>query len=508
MRRISLRLPLAAFVAVLVNCATTGGDKAVLSVELYDMRTSAPTAPMRPLLEAPRLAEPAWTIGAARGAGGLEVPVVSDNRPARTEPQPLAMRLPPLPRPEISPQKAVPLEIADTSTRRGGVAAAVPRLAIPEAPVLPTSKAKPAAATSTPWAVAPLGAVAPASAPQKAAQVSSKDTAVPTSAAATVMQAPAAETSSRVREIYARQGDELQVGLEGQGFLFLGFGNQPGQSDGISFKGKETRDKKSYFTFKALKFGTYDLGFLQQDNTTGKSIRETVRVHVVPESEFTAAVEGGQAPTVIGQGLSPVALGTASVGDYQYAEKLSSLGAREAALTEFLKGYAEGNGYLNDRIAALYLAGGDLDAAEKYYAKNLTLSGSSAESGILGMVRIALAREDARGLLSYLKPFLAIEDLAIEEQLIQAARLELRTGGTGVGLELLAEYAKRYPEGKWRDEAGWLTGQLYETNSPLRDIAKARESYRDLLRAFPESAFANMARERVRYINEHFFIIR
>jgi len=485
MRRMSLRLPLAAFVAVLVSCATTGGDRAVLSVELYDMRGHEPTVPARPLLEAPRLAEPAWTIGAAPGAGGSEEPVVSEAPPARATPQPLPMRLPPLPRPETSPLKAVPLEIADTTTRRGGFAAAVPRLAIPEAPLLPTSKAKPAAATS------PAGAVAFAAAQQMLAQVSTT--------------APAAEASSRVREIYARQGDELQVGLEGQGFLFLGFGNQPGQSDGMSFKGKETRDKKSYFSFKALRFGTYDLGFLQQDNAAGKSIRETVRVHVVPESEFTAAVEGGLAPSSAAAAGGP---GTAAGGDFQYAERLASLGAREAALTEFLKGYTEGNGYLNNRIASLYFAGGDLDAAEKYYEKNLTLSGSSAESGVLGMVRITLAREDARGLLSYLKPFLAIKELSIEEQLIQAARLELRAGGTGVGLEFLAEYAKRHPEGKWRDEVSWLTGQLYEANSPLRDIARARESYSELLRAFPESAFANMARERVRYINEHFFIIR
>jgi hypothetical protein len=485
MRRMSLRLPLAAFVAVLTSCATTVGEKAVLSVELYDMRTYEPTAPARQLPEAPRLVEPTWTIGAAQGAGGLEVPVVSDAPPARTMPQPLPMQLPPVPRPETFPQKAVPLEIADTTTRRGGLVAAAPRLAIPEAPVLPASKAKPTGA------VAPTGAAAPAAAPQKLAPVSTTT--------------PAAESSSRVREIFARQGDELQVGLEGQGFLFLGFGNQPGQSDGMSFKGKETRDKKSYFSFKALKYGTYDLGFLQQDNATGKSIRETVRVHVVPESEFTAAVEGGLAPS---SAAAAGVQGTAAGGDYQYAERLASLGAREAALAEFLKGYAEGNGYLNDRIAFLYLTGGDLDAAEKYYQKNLTLSGSSAETGVLGMVRIALAREDARGLLSYLKPFLAIEELSIEEQLIQAARLELRTGGTGVGLEFLAEYAKRYPEGKWRDEASWLTGQLHEANSPMRDIAKARESYSELLRAFPESAFANLARERVRYINEHFFIIR
>ena len=478
MRRMSLLVPVAALAAALSGCATAGPEKPALSVELFDMRTHAASAPARPFLEAPRIADAAETTG-PQSAGLSEMPVVSEVLPEQAVRPPLPMRLPPLPRLETFAQSAAPVEVADTTARRVSSMVSMPRLPVPEAPAQSAVKPKPAAASTA---------------------------SASTAAGSTV--AAAAETSARMREIYARQGDELQVGLEGQGFLFLGFGNQPGQSDGMSFKGKETRDRKSYFTFKALKFGTYDLVFLQQDNATGKSVRENVRVHVVPEAEFTAAVEGGQAPVAMGQGISPVALGAAAVGDYPYAEKLASLGAREAALAEFLKGYTEGNGYLNERIAALYFTGGDLDAAEKYYAKNLPLAGRPAESGVLGMVRVALARDDARGFLAYLKPFLAIQELSIEEQLIQAAQLELGTGGAGVGLELLAEYAKRYPQGSWRDEADWLRGQLYEANSSFRDIARARASYSDLLQAFPESAFANMARERVRYIDEHFFIIR
>ena len=54
----------------------------------------------------------------------------------------------------------------------------------------------------------------------------------------------------------------------------------------------------------------------------------------------------------------------------------------------------------------------------------------------------------------------------------------------------------------------WLSGQLYEAESPLRDIAKARDVYRNLLAAWPESGFADRARGRVRYIEEHFFTVR
>jgi TolA-binding protein len=77
-----------------------------------------------------------------------------------------------------------------------------------------------------------------------------------------------------------------------------------------------------------------------------------------------------------------------------------------------------------------------------------------------------------------------------------------------VGLELLSEYVKRYPDGRFRDEADWIAGQLYEAESPMRDIVRARDIYRGLLRAYPESSFAERARERVRYIEEHFITVR
>ena len=70
------------------------------------------------------------------------------------------------------------------------------------------------------------------------------------------------DSYGRLREIYARQGDELQVGLDGLGFLFLGFPDRSPLADGMSFKGKEIRSGKTWFTFQALKLGTYDLDFL------------------------------------------------------------------------------------------------------------------------------------------------------------------------------------------------------------------------------------------------------
>lgn len=269
----------------------------------------------------------------------------------------------------------------------------------------------------------------------------------------------------------------------------------------MSFKGKENRNNKTWFTFKALKLGTYDLDFLLQENTTGKSSKETVRVHVVTDQDFASAVhqqpEQGQAGP-----------GTGETGDPAFAARLSSLGEYEAAIGELLKGYKDGKPALNDQIASLYMRTRDWDAAGKYYSKNLLPQTTFTPSAVTGLVRIAIAQKDQLALMSYLKQFLAVTDPAAEETLIQAARMEWERSETGVGLDLAGEYASRYPDGKWRDEADFLLAQLLEKDSAFRDIGRARDLYSSMLRRFPESAFADTARERLRYIERHFYQVR
>ncbi len=269
----------------------------------------------------------------------------------------------------------------------------------------------------------------------------------------------------------------------------------------MSFKAKETRGNKTWFTFKALKIGTYDLDFLQQDNSTGKSSKETVRVHVVSDQDFNAAV--GQQP-----GLDSAGSGTVETGDPAFAERLTSLGSYEAAIAELLKGYKDGNPALNDQIASLYMRLGSYDVAGKYYGKNLSAQNPYSQNAVLGMVRIAVAQKDQVGLMGSLKQFLAINDPAVEEPLIQAARLEKSLGETGVGLDLASEYIKRFPNGTWNDEAEFLMAQLLEADSQFRDIARARTLYRDILSTYPESPFADTARQRLLYIESHFYQIR
>ncbi len=307
-------------------------------------------------------------------------------------------------------------------------------------------------------------------------------------------------TTPRMREIYARISDEVEIGLEGEGYVFLGFPDKI-QANGMSFKSKQARDGKTYFKFKAFALGNFDLAFQRQDNASGKITKEEVRIHVVSDADFAAAVDR-QA------GIPARDTAQAETPDLAYADSLVLLGKYDAAILEYMKGYRESDSSINDRVASVYLRTGDAEAAEKYYKRNLSPGGAYYERAVLGLVRSTLARRDAAAFLSYLKPFLSIKELDIEDPLVQAAVFQKERGDIGVGLALMAEYVKRYPKGTRWDEAYFLLAQFLEADSPYRDIARAKEIYTMILSTFPESKFASPSRDRLRYIEQHFYYVR
>lgn len=466
MRRfIFLALPLIA--AALVSCATAPAQKAAAA------DPAVPAAAAEVAAEPP--AAPSATEESIQPASQDQSPAQESNGVSLAQPA----------TPQRSQQAAPEVDTP-------------PVLARNEAVKFPlTSPQPPAPAVAPKLKATPAPKEAPV--PKPAAQTHAAPAPAPTSATASSVPPTASpSTYGRLREIYARVGDDVQVGLDGAGFLFLGFPDRSPDGDGMSFKGKDTRDGKTWFTFKAVKLGTYDLDFLRQDNTSGTSSKETVRVHVVSDADFTAAVSPGP-------GQAPAA---SEPGDPAFADKLASLGQYDAAIAELLKGYRDGNPDLNGRIALLYMRTGSYDAAAKYFTKNLASPSPYGDAAVIGLTRVAIAQKDQPGFLSLLKKLLQSKDPGLEETLISAVRFETERGEAGLGMDLATEYAKRYPDGAWIDEADFILAQLLETSEQFRDITRARQIYSDLLREHPESAFAGRARDRVEYINRHFFQVR
>jgi hypothetical protein len=293
----------------------------------------------------------------------------------------------------------------------------------------------------------------------------------------------------------------MQIGLDGTGFLFLGFPDNQAQASGMSFTTKETRSGKTWFSFKALKLGTFDLDFVQQDNTAGTSQKETVRVHVVNDKDFTSAVQA--APAQDGS-----VTGAVETGDPVFADKLAGLGAPEAAITELLKGYRDGNPSVNEQLAQLYTRIGSWDAAARYWQKNLAAGAPWGDAAVVGLVRAAAVQKDQVALLAQLKRFEALSLPGAEEPTVMALRMERDLNQVGIGLDLATHYLARWPEGKWMDEVEFTAAQLLEADSAFRDIVRARDLYRDIVATYPVGDFAGPARERLQYIERHFLQVR
>jgi outer membrane protein assembly factor BamD (BamD/ComL family) len=107
-----------------------------------------------------------------------------------------------------------------------------------------------------------------------------------------------------------------------------------------------------------------------------------------------------------------------------------------------------------------------------------------------------------------ISPLLNVEALPVREELLGMAR-HLQTAGRGsTALRLLEEYRRRYPLEPGMDEALYRMGELYESDSGLRDLAAARSAYRRVYEQWPESRFAERAYERLQYLERHFFDVR
>jgi tetratricopeptide (TPR) repeat protein len=460
--------------------------------------------------------------GVESGAAGSPPPAPAPVETAAPAP---ALPVPTLPLPERAPPAA--------AAARGETDAAVAPLPLPalapSAPLARLNRIPPDLAESVPWPptaaylneradAAPAGAGLPAEAeqappPQAPAQPPLSQTPAqppPPQAPAqppaqppppqTPAQPPPGPAASPGRVILARSNDRVEVLLDGAGWLFMGFDDSI-DGEAVSFLSRESERGQTSFIFRVHELGSYTLSFELQDSAAGSTRRETVVVDVLPEEEFDRRLSASRSSY---EPEEPAA-------DYRRAEQLFSRGELELALIEFIRNYREDDGYATDRIAAIYLAGGEYEAALKYYRKNLDAGAPEAEyrdRAVLGALRAGLGLKDADLVLEFLEDFLALRSLPIAGELVDAAGLQLSAGRHASARLLLREYRARYPRGERMDEVLFLLGRLYEQDSPLRDLEASRAFYQRVWDEYPESLLADEAWNRLRYLDRHFFHVQ
>jgi tetratricopeptide (TPR) repeat protein len=432
------------------------------------------------------------------------------------------------------PQAESPEPAASDESALGGNAApedeaAEPALSSPEPGPGGSKTAGEAARLPVPRPPAEQGKAADKSKPASASQPLKGAKAPAAASAAPTKPAQAASTPSpgtaadkprapEPREVLARKGDAVVIELEGRGWLFV-----PGERRGVSFLGSETGPQRTVFSFKALELGDFELAFQLQDNARGAASSEVVRLRVLPEDklrELLAAPPKSGAPGQAAPATTPLTAGSPPMAGYtaapepvdpvrlEKAERLYAGGFYDLALPEYLAIYREADPLLNDRLAGIYLAKGDAAAAAKYYDRNLSAAAPYGRKAVIGLVRAGLAMDSPELVLQHLPAMLELPPAQTQTDLLDVARFAASRKSYALALELLTEYLRRHPRGAGLDSAYFQLAQLYELESPLRDVRLAREYYRIVYEDFPESEHAAESRSRILYLDRHFFHVQ
>jgi hypothetical protein len=302
---------------------------------------------------------------------------------------------------------------------------------------------------------------------------------------------------ARTRNVFARRGDDIQIVFDDPGWIFSGF-TDGNSSQGVGYLSKDSKADKTLFNFKAIEYGSFGLEFQLQDNIKGTSKKERITVKVVTEDEFSTFLQND----------STAASAEINEQDMEFAQKLYDLGQYQNALAEYLKLYREGDTFLNNRLADIYYTLKDYRRAIHYWKKNLGSADSYRRSAIAGLSRAYITTDNFNELVSHMRYLFNGRNVPEETDLLSLAEYFTSRNADKLSLELLNEYISSYPYGKNVDEIYYLLGVLYEKQTEFRDYKKSRDFYQKILSAYPESRYADPARERVDYLNRHFFYVR
>jgi tetratricopeptide (TPR) repeat protein len=302
------------------------------------------------------------------------------------------------------------------------------------------------------------------------------------------------DTATQGRNVLARTGDDIEISLVNEGWLFLGYRDMK-SADGIIFKSRQYGEGKTLFTFRAQRLGSYDLPFMYQDARSGDQKKILISVSVLKDDEFEKK-------------LSEEVIEDQEPYDLQYAERLIKLGNHKAALDEFLKARQnnqEGSAYLNQRIAHLYYQMQKFPEAYSYWRQNTRAPEPFSDLATVGIVSSSIEMGDHPGLLKNLTDFLNITALPIGRETLDLAGFLMSCGDRESARDALLEYSRIHPDGEVLDQVFYLLGQVYEED---REFKLAREAYTKVFTDYPGSALTVKAKERVQFLKRHFLYIQ
>jgi len=287
-------------------------------------------------------------------------------------------------------------------------------------------------------------------------------------------------------------GQLLEIPFQGTGWVYLG---EIGNRSGLSYDSRRVDTERGItlgqsFIFRADATGTYILKFYRQDFIQDYIINDYVQV-IVGEADNSAR---GRTGSIIDQGRVvaeprwPVIPGAAGSSSETVSPPTGATSGAPAT------GAQAGTTAETQRPNSV-------QAAEP---ASPTVSGSPPATS-------APSQAAASPPAEVIPPGTSAERAGASEgsppdEYVRRAKQEFDAGRVEQALAIIEQMRQRYPTGT--DEAWWLLGQLYEANSPARDIRQSLECYRTLINEYPQSNRVDDARRRIAYLERYYLNIR
>jgi TolA-binding protein len=275
---------------------------------------------------------------------------------------------------------------------------------------------------------------------------------------------------ANMNEIYSHEGENIEISFNHNGWIFTGYGKED-DARAVKYLSKDTTYRDSIFSFKTVKTGDVDLYFMLQDHRTGTQEQEVVRVHVLDDSEF---VPDNYADFI-----------TSSTN----AEELYTSGEYEAALAEYLAIYDPASPELNEKIALLYETLGQPEEAFSYWEANFSRDDEYKDQAAEHLLSYSVENKDMEGMNHYLSYFLDKGVHAPPEYIVEIARYLEKKNDYSEAKNLLDTYLGLYNSEELLDKLYYLLAGLYESNSGIRDLNKAKFYYEKIVSNYPYSSY-------------------
>ncbi|MCR4734256.1 MAG: tetratricopeptide repeat protein [Treponema sp.] len=304
------------------------------------------------------------------------------------------------------------------------------------------------------------------------------------------------------RSVSLNRGETLIVIYPGSGWIYLG---STSEYNNLTNKGRKLGSTDTTYTLLAKEAGTQLHHFYKTDNLTGNYIDDYLEVTVLEKR--------GKAATKI---TAPA-----------YSEKIPPRPTARQIQNEASEDKESGS--LRNSSESK-----DSSGSNNSIDLNKTDEENSFENKKVSSIEESAKTEELEDLIeipeeipaispeeeNYIYDFNSddeIEFLDVEEsesnqpventdELLEQAKAlynEKKYAEADKCLSVFFEYASSR-----RDEALYLQGQIYESDSPVKDIKKAVSTYKNLIQNYPASLYWDKANKRIIYLNRFYFEAR